>query len=94
MSSGQICGQIFGQIFAQIFDQVCAQVFLGQKVQCTVLLGLENAVYSSTGTENNCLLLTIRIPQNPELYFKALTYYLNIARNSISIEWGVGHLGQ
>ena len=46
-----IFGQYFDRIFHQIFDQDFWPGFWGQNVQCTVLLGRRNIVYSITGTE-------------------------------------------
>ena len=42
-------------MFGQVFDQVS----WGQKIQCTVLLGQENTVYSSTGAEQGNQLTTL-----------------------------------
>ena len=48
---GRIFGQIVDQIFGQIFDQGFWPGFMDQKLQCTLLLGRRNTVYSTTGTE-------------------------------------------
>ena len=64
---GQILDQIFDQVLAQIldqiFDQVLDQGFWSRKdsvqfhwdgeIQCTVLLGQKNTVYSTSATENS-----------------------------------------
>ena len=47
-------GEVFGQIVCQVFDQIFGQVSVDQgvlasKIQCTVLLGQRDTVYSSTG---------------------------------------------
>ena len=48
----------------QIFGQICCQISWGQKIQCTVLLGRRNTVYSTSGAQKtNNLSFTIRNPK-------------------------------
>ena len=48
----RLCGQIFGQVFDQgFFEQILCTVLLGQRIQCTISTGIENTLYSSSGSE-------------------------------------------
>ena len=48
--------------------QFFGQGFLAPKIQCTVLLGRRNTVYSSTGAEKKTVYYSKA--KNPKLYFR------------------------
>ena len=51
----QILGQIFGQVFDNIFGRDFDQGLWPPRIQCAVLLGRRNTVYSTTGTGENAI---------------------------------------